>query len=173
MELVENIIYSIHFFIPGYLANMFAFLLGGGKPLDFYKNFIDGRRLLGDGVTIRGTFFGISLGFLYGLMFYYMIPNPYLPINIYELSIISFLISLGAILGGMVGSFIKRRLGLRRGAPFPILDQLNFVIGGIALCYIYYEIPTKIILILLIITPIFHLLSNVIAYLLGIKKEAW
>ncbi len=152
---------------------MFAFLLGGGKPLDFYKNFIDGKRIFGDGVTIRGTFFGIVLGFLYGFMFYYIIPNPLLPNGIEKQAIISFLISLGAILGGMLGSFIKRRLGMRRGAPFPILDQLNFVIGGIFLAYLYHKIPIETILVLIIVTPIFHVTSNIIAYFLRIKKEAW
>ncbi len=167
------IIYSIHFFMPGYLANMFAFLLGGGKPLDLYKTFIDGRRIFGDGVTIRGTLSGIILGAIYGFMFYYLIPNPFLPLDLYSQAIISILIALGAILGGMLGSFIKRRLGLRRGAPFPILDQLNFVLGGIILCSLYIKIDKMVILTLIIITPAFHILSNVVAYLLKIKREAW
>jgi CDP-2,3-bis-(O-geranylgeranyl)-sn-glycerol synthase len=62
------LIYWISFIMPAYLTNagMLIWGAGGGDhgkvPMDFGKNFKDGRRLFGDGKTWRG-FFGGTLGF--------------------------------------------------------------------------------------------------------------
>ncbi len=166
-----EIIYILHLFIPAYFANSSALIFGGGKPLDLGKNFIDGRRILGDGVTIRGTVLGTLSGFLLGLLAYYMLENPLLKnANIYTLS---FLLSFGALLGDAVGSFIKRRLGIERGKPAPLLDQLDFVFGAVFLSSFIYDYTTKIILTLIIVTPILHLLANVVGYMLKLKDVPW
>ena len=60
--------YAIYFMLPAYLANVTALAFGGGKPLDFNHEFRDGRRILGNGVTWRGTIIGTIIGTTIGLI---------------------------------------------------------------------------------------------------------
>ncbi len=53
--------------LPAYLANVTALAFGGGKPLDFNHKFSDGRQILGNGVTWRGTIIGTIIGTLVGV----------------------------------------------------------------------------------------------------------
>ena len=48
--------------------------------------------------------------------------------------LIGFLLGFGALLGDALGSFIKRRMGIGRGKPAPILDQIDFLI--VATCFV-------------------------------------
>ena len=41
------IIQALWIIIPAYIANGFALVFGGGKPIDFNKNLKDGKRILG------------------------------------------------------------------------------------------------------------------------------
>ncbi|WP_457612197.1 CDP-2,3-bis-(O-geranylgeranyl)-sn-glycerol synthase [Methanocaldococcus sp.] len=157
----------ILYILPAYVANATACIFGGGKPLDLGKKFFDNKRVLGDGVTIRGSLAGLFFGTLTGI-FEGIIFN-----NILFYLKLSFLLSLGAILGDAVGSFIKRRLNIDRGKPAPLLDQLDFVIGALSLGYVVKPIPIKMILIIIFITIFVHFLANVIAYLLKIKNVWW
>ena len=43
----------------------------------------------------------------------------------------------GSLFGDMFKSFFKRRMGMKRGASFPLVDQLDFVVGSLGL-YIPY-----------------------------------
>ncbi|MCP4763847.1 MAG: CDP-archaeol synthase [archaeon] len=49
---------TIILIMPGYLANAGMVVVGGGKPLDRGHICKDGRRLFGNGKTIRGFFGG-------------------------------------------------------------------------------------------------------------------
>ena len=50
-----NFLVTVFFIVvPAYMANGFALLLGGGKPLDCGKKFSDGRRIFGEGKTVKG-----------------------------------------------------------------------------------------------------------------------
>jgi CDP-2,3-bis-(O-geranylgeranyl)-sn-glycerol synthase len=79
----------------------------------------------------------------------------------------------GAMIGDLIGAFIKRRLGLPRGAPAPILDQLDFIIIAILFASFLIKITPSMIFIVILITPFIHILVNGIAYKLGKKKEPW
>jgi CDP-2,3-bis-(O-geranylgeranyl)-sn-glycerol synthase len=165
--------------LPAYAANGTPPLSKGKKPIDFNRNFIDGKRIFGDGKTIEGTSLGLATGFLVGalqtfghpfLNSYAMKLGFYLP----QMSLfIGFLIPLGALVGDMVASFVKRRLGLPRGANVPLLDQWNFVIGSVVFVIWFTEITAFMFLIMLLITPIVHRIANVIAYKIKIKREPW
>ena len=81
--------------------------------------------------------------------------------------------------GDLLASLVKRRVGLKRGAPFPIVDQLDFVAGAWLLLFLfarYWFIASftpEIIIIVIIITPILHLLTNYIGFKLGRKDVPW
>ncbi|MGZ7043229.1 MAG: CDP-2,3-bis-(O-geranylgeranyl)-sn-glycerol synthase [Methanobacterium sp.] len=156
--------YVIYFMLPAYLANAGALAFGGGNPLDSGKNFTDGRRIFGDGVTWRGTIIGILIGILVGL------AQGILSGNISQGILLGFFLGLGALIGDACGSFIKRRMKIERGRPTPFLDQLDFVVGALIFASIVVILPFYMIILILIISFILHLSANIIAYLLGIKK---
>jgi CDP-2,3-bis-(O-geranylgeranyl)-sn-glycerol synthase len=89
------------------------------------------------------------------------------------------LLSLGALLGDMGKSFIKRRLGKNRGDAWPIADQYDLVVGAFALMLIFdpawllTNITLPVLIVILILTPILHRAVNIIGYLGGVKKEPW
>ncbi|MFH1222537.1 MAG: CDP-archaeol synthase, partial [Candidatus Micrarchaeota archaeon] len=129
MDLVALII----FLLPVYLANSSPVVLGGGKPIDFGMKFSDGRRLLGDGKTIRGFAAGVACGALAGI----------LVADYYHLSFFAdyraqlfgaVALALGTLVGDAVGSFIKRRFGVDSGKPF-FLDSAAFL--AVALLFVY------------------------------------
>ncbi|ENN96152.1 hypothetical protein J422_03808 [Methanocaldococcus villosus KIN24-T80] len=166
------IISSIWYILPAYVANASACIFGGGSPLDNNAYFFDGKRILGDGVTYRGCFFGILFGTLTGII-QSIIHYIYFKNFTTDYIILAFLLSFGAIFGDAVGSFIKRRINIERGKPAPLLDQLDFVIFAIIFGSIIKPISFEEITVILILTVFIHILGNVIAYLLKIKDVWW
>jgi CDP-2,3-bis-(O-geranylgeranyl)-sn-glycerol synthase len=146
------------------VANAAPLLLGGGRPLDGGRSFLDGERILGDHKTIRGFFAGILGGSLIGL--------AETPIDS-RLLLGGLLIGLGTVLGDLLGAFLKRRAGIKPGRPLPIVDQLDFVFGGLLLGQLVFPMYWQSILIVVIVTPPIHLGTNYGAYLLGIKRTRW
>ncbi len=158
------IINALYFFLPAYVANTAACVFGKGRPVDFKKNFYDKRRIIGDGVTIRGIASGVLCGTIVGAL--------------QQELLLGFLLSLGAMVGDMAGSFIKRRAGLERGAHAPILDQLNFVVGGLVLASLIlpvgeFPLNFETVLILFVLTPVGHLIVNKTGYRLKMKDVPW
>ena len=76
------------------------------------------------------------------------------------------------MIGDASGSFLKRRIGIERGRPIPLLDQLDFVVGALIFASIIVVIPWDLLLLLFVISIILHLLADIIAYLIGIK-DVW
>jgi CDP-2,3-bis-(O-geranylgeranyl)-sn-glycerol synthase len=103
------------------------------------------------------------------------ILTDYSLLNYQEINIFLYALPLGfgATLGDLIESFFKRRIGIKPGAPFIPFDQTDFVLGAYLLLLPLYILPWQNLLALLLITPFLHLLTNVTAYLLGIKKVWW
>ncbi|MBN1323274.1 MAG: CDP-2,3-bis-(O-geranylgeranyl)-sn-glycerol synthase [Methanotrichaceae archaeon] len=175
------LITAIWLMLPAYLPNNFAALLGGGAPVDLGKNFLDGRRIFGNGKTMRGMVFGTSCGLIAGLVQNYMAPALGLPGFGDGWSALPVLLglSLGSMLGDLTASFLKRRLGMKRGDSLFMVDQLDFVLGSWALTLLFsptwylQHFTSPIILIVLLVTPVLHRLTNIIGYKMGAKKEPW
>jgi len=87
---------------------------------------------------------------------------------------ISIVLGIGALCGDLTASFIKRRIGLKSGAKAPaLLDQLNLLVGAFVFSLLLIPAQWKFFVVLLILTPPLHKGSNVLAYKLGLKKQAW
>ncbi len=86
---------------------------------------------------------------------------------------IAVLLAFGALFGDLCGSFVKRRVGFSRGESFPVLDQLEFVVGALLLASLIKVPRWEIVAILLILTPFIHLGTNFIGYKLGFKSEPY
>ncbi len=180
MWMLGVILHSFYYISPAYCANALA-VFGGGKPVDFGKKW-RGKRVFGDGKTWKGLIIGVIAGTLFGLMWFYLSKSG--PLNEVYYSVFDFRItdplfgmylSLGAMAGDLVNSFIKRRLGMKSGAPLWGADQLNVLFGG--LLFAYFLAPTFIIfeefIALLVITFAIHLIGNQIAYYTKRKKVRW
>jgi CDP-2,3-bis-(O-geranylgeranyl)-sn-glycerol synthase len=156
---------ALYIILPTYCANAAPVIFGGGRSIDFGKRLPDGQRILGDNKTFRGFISGIMVGALVGLLCSYVLSM--------NLMIIALPASLGALLGDLAGAFLKRRLHIRPGGSLPGVDQLDFVVGSVLLVSLFSPIPALVILILLVVTPPIHFLTNVGAYLLGLKENYW
>jgi len=161
----SDILFAIYIAIPAYVTNAFPMLFKGGPPIDWGRRFIDGERILGANKTFRGFGLGLVCGLLATLAEALLLNR--------DLLLLGALVSLGALLGDLLGAFIKRRMNLKPGAPFPLLDQLDFVFGALLLSYPAHQASLGTVIVLLISTPPIHLLANFIAYQLGVKKNWW
>lgn len=155
---------AILFIFPAYCANATPVLAGGGLTMDFGKNFFDGKRIFGSNKTFRGFFFGLTIGILVGLVELILFEYP--PLFV-------ILPPLGALIGDLFGAFLKRRLGIQPGDLLPIIDQIDFVIGALLFSIPLSLMTWSLVIVVLIITPPIHLLTNFCAYKLGLKKHPW
>lgn len=150
---------AIWFILPAYFANATPVILGGGPPLDLGKKFIDGHRIFGEGKTLYGFLSGLVAGTLTGFL--------------QRRVLVGFVLALGALIGDLIGSFIKRRLGMAPGKMAPGLDQLGFAVVAIAMAS-PVELPSWPVLItILILTPPIHLATNFLGYKLGLKTKPY
>lgn len=164
MELAVLIGEALKFIFPAYCANGAPVIGGGGRPMDFGKNFFDGKRLFGAHKTFRGFFFGLAIGFLVGLI----------ETLIFGFSLwLAVLAPLGAFLGDLTGAFLKRRLNIPPGGLLPVIDQIDFVVGAIMFTLPLGIITWQIAVLVLVITPPIHLFTNFIAFKLKLKKNPW
>ena len=164
---------AMWFIFPAYCANAAPVIFGGGQPIDFGKTFFDGKPFLGSHKTFRGFLAGLVVGTLVGLaqtlifehvLFEYGTQFRYTVF-------LGFMLSLGAVTGDLIESFIKRRLNRSPGKPLPIADQIDFILGAFL-----FSIPVSppsllsAVIILLVTIPI-HLLTNLGAALLNMKNK--
>jgi CDP-2,3-bis-(O-geranylgeranyl)-sn-glycerol synthase len=162
----------IFYVAPMYFANSTAMLFGGKTPIDFGAKFIDEKPLFGKGKTIKGTLIGIFCGSLAGAIISILYKNEtsLLFANYFLFSVLT---STGAIIGDIVGSFIKRRIGIDSGKEAFILDQLDFIIGGIVFGLVVYSPSVLETALICAATIIIHKVSNWVAYKINLKKVPW
>jgi len=105
---------------------------------------------------------------------YYFIGGPF-PMGFITLIIRIILCAFGGAFGDLLGSFLKRRFNIESGAPFWIIDQLDFALVAILFVLISGLWPPdiNIIIFLIILTPAVSVIANTIAYLIGLKEVPW
>jgi len=192
----EIIAQAFWIILPAYIANASAVLVGGGKAIDFGKKYKDGKRILGDGKTWRGLIIGTLVGMIggFGLSVAAKMINQteYAFIGVTDflgfpyMILIVFSICFGALFGDIVESFFKRRRGISRGKNWIPFDQIDFILGVLFVSFCISGLLNVLgltdanwfiqnlsiwhVLFLLIVTPVFHILANLIHTQL-IKKE--
>jgi len=175
-EWVYEIAYALFFILPAWIANAIPVILGGGRPIDVGRKMPDGKPVFGSHKTIRGFAFGIIAGTLtsavQSVALQFVAPSFFLPPFKFSV-LLGFVISFGALMGDLVHSFIKRRMDIAEGAPLPVADQLDFVLGAVLFSFLVSPPPLLTIFIIFAITLPVHLLTNVLAYVTGVKKTPW
>lgn len=169
-------------------------------PIDGGRTHRDGRPVLGKSKTWRGLWTGAVVAALVAAaqslvhrtdwalsdFGYAAFGNVLAPVAI------GFSLGFGAVAGDAVKSYFKRRTGRQGGAPWVPFDQLDFVVFGLAAAFLtttvlfltgaaehwflegfVYGDGWVRLLIVLLVTPVLHLLVNVLAYKLGFKEVPW
>ena len=167
--------------LPAYVPNNAAVLAGGGPPTDGGPT-RGGRRLPCDGKTPRGNPGGTLGGGPLAAGLHTAAP----PLG----SSAGFLLptfppaggawlAAGAMAGDIAASFLKRRSGRARGAAFPGVDQLDFVVGALLCAFVFapgwaqVTFTLGVLAVIVVVTPVLHVGTNIIAYLIGAKNEPW
>ena len=163
---VDSVLEAIIILVPAMIANASPVVFKGRKPIDRGIIFIDGRRLLGDGKTVEGFLAGLACGSLASIPLALLV-DP-------QLILIGPAAAFGALVGDVLGSFVKRRMGIERGAPAPLLDQLDFYFGAVAATLILgHSWTLKVFMASGIIVLLLHVGANRLAYRLGLKSVPW
>ncbi len=168
-----DIVAALWFIFPAYCANGAPVIFGGGKAMDLGRNFIDGKRLFGSHKTFRGFFAGIIIGTFVGLVqtiFYEQVLFQYSPQFQYSI-LLGFMMSVGAVIGDLIESCIKRRINRPPGTNLPIADQLDFILGAFL-----FSIPVSppsllYAAVILLVTIPTHWITNLGATLLNMKNK--
>jgi len=157
---------AFYLMIPAYVANMvplFAKLLPWNMPMDF-GFYLGKERLLGPHKTWMGLMFGTGAAALTAIIlsqFYWPFSVPPIQWGI--------LVGIGALGGDALKSFFKRRIGIKAGASWVPLDQIDFTIGALALGSIMFFPGWMNAIIIVVISALGHVVVNRIGRMLGIR----
>ena len=172
-DVLQLILKSLYFFLPAYFANMSPVLV---QKVPFLERAI-WPKYLGDHKTWRGLIAGTLMGgMIFALQRYVHMQGfqNWAVIDYADFSVLlGFLMGAGALLGDMIKSYYKRKAEIAPGCRWIPFDQLDFVIGGIAIgCFIYVP-PAEVVLVLLIVSPLLHILFNHLGFWLKIREQKW
>lgn len=167
LDVYNTIVYPVIYIFPAYAANGAPILFGGrGGPLDRERKF-KGKRIFGDNKTVFGTISALACGVITGII-YVQFPQLsfMLPIAV--------MLTLGAVFGDLLGSFIKRQLQLKPGTGFPVMDQYGFFIFALLFAFWLGNLPNIYgLLFIAILTGVLHVFTNRGAHRLKLKSVPW
>jgi len=175
---IYEVAYALFFIFPAYAANAVPVILGGGRAIDAGKKLADGKPVFGSHKTVRGFAAGLVAGTLTGAaqtaVLQFGAASDFVNLLPFQFNVgLGFVISFGALAGDLAHSFVKRRIGIKEGEPLAVADQLDFVIGAVLFSFLVSPPPLLTISIIFVITLPLHVLTNVLAYVAGMKKTPW
>lgn len=169
--------------LPAYVPNPAAVIFGGGPAIDGGATWTDGRRLFGDGKTLRGFILGVLAGVAVGgvelwaqTLAGWTLSWNFLPLHTIT-TVTAF--AVGALLGDLAKSFVKRRIGKGQGDPWPVADQYDLVVGAFLLTalvaprWLLQNITLPVLVWILVLTPVLHRITNIVGHRLGVKRVPW
>lgn len=182
--MAQQILTAFYLLIPAYLANMAPVIFGKLGWLESLNRPVDGGRkfghdyLFGAGKTWRGIVSAVIIGAAAaGIQAHLQNYDFFQNISLvdYKQNFIVFgaLAGFGAIMGDLIKSFFKRRIGIKSGGAWPVLDQLDFVAGFFIFTSWLVHPPFAVIGWAFAITFFLHPFTNAVSYWLGIKKVWW
>lgn len=158
----------LYLMAPAYLANMtppfVRFWHGWNRPIC--------ERWLGSHKTVVGAASGIFVAMATASVQRAiawdgsLIPNARWPL-------VGLLLGIGAIGGDAIKSFAKRRVGIVPGQRWIPFDQLDFVVGALALVAAWAALSWADVGVVLVLSFGGDIAVNQIAYRLGIRETKW
>ncbi len=177
-----NLLQIFIIFLPAFVANAIPVV---AKNIPYIQDFTSpiNRKWLGENKTVRGLITGVLAGMIVGILLFFMrgflvqVLAEYSDYyNLYSswwrAAFFGFWLALGALVGDMIKSLIKRQLGYKPGTMFQPWDGIDYMVGAILFLLPWYNPGIIGALFLLIIGPILSLIMNSLAYQIG-WKECW
>lgn len=157
-----------YFMLPAYCANMAPpftrYWHGWNRPIH--------ERLLGGHKTVLGVLAGVATGVLVAGM-QSRIHAPWSLVDYRHWLLLGLGLGGGAMLGDALKSLIKRMLHIRPGARWIPFDQLDFVIGALALTGACAGLGAADVAAIVTMTFMGDIAINQLSYRLGIKDSPW
>jgi CDP-2,3-bis-(O-geranylgeranyl)-sn-glycerol synthase len=172
-EILKIAILTAAYAVPMYFANaapLLSFNYHSKIPIDFGKK-IGKERIFGKGKTWLGTEIGILSGLAAACIFGFALPAVYEIIPNYFA--VSALLAIGAVLGDIAKSFLKRRIGIESGEMWIFADQLDFIAGGFLLSAAVRSPEIIVVAVIVVATIFIHIITNFAAFKMRIKKVPW
>lgn len=180
----QTILSAFYWILPAYCANMCPVIfakLGWLKQLD---RPIDGGRRLGNQALFgeHKTWRGLAAGTIGAVIICGLQALFYQQLWLRDLALFDYsshwlpvgmLMGSGAIIGDLIKSFFKRRIGIVSGGAWPVFDQLDFVVGAFAFASLVTWPGWQIFTIACLLTLILHPLTNLLGFVFGFKKVWW
>lgn len=186
---MTDILLVMWFFLPGGLANaapVFANkipLLNRWKtPVDLGKSY-KGRRITGDNKTWRGIVFGIVVAIITSCIqreialdraadsAFFAEAGRIIKFGYLDFWVLGALQGLGALAGDVFESFVKRQRGIASGGTWFPFDQLDYIIGGLALSALYAPLNLKGYALTIAVWFVLHLVATNTGYLVGLRER--
>jgi|SRR3989338_4220043 len=166
--------------LPAYFANMAPVIFKKIRifeyPIDMSKN-INGKPIFGKNKTYRGIIFGIFMAIIIVYVQYRMYNFEFFKnISFFEYRnwlLFGALMGSGALVGDLIKSFFKRRLGIEPGDRFIPFDQTDFVIGALVFILPVFDVTFNLFIVSLLLSFVLHILVNHLAFYLKIRNEKW
>lgn len=181
---MANIFYFIlqcfYFILPAYFANMAPVIVKKINilkiPLDFNKT-LKNKPIFGKNKTFRGLIFGVVFSTIITYMQFQLYNMDFFKnlslLNYSNWLLFGILIGFGALIGDLVKSFIKRRIGIAPGNRFLPWDQTDFIFGAFLFTYFLVKPSIAVIATTLLLSFVLHITVNHIAFYLHIRDEKW
>ena len=163
-----RVVQLLYFMAPAYAANMappfVRYWRGWNPPIS--------RRWLGSHKTVVGFGAGIlaavTTTFLQSRIAWegaLVAPEPWITLGLR--------FGLGAMAGDAAKSFMKRRVGIAAGRPWAPWDQIDFVLGALALVWGVAALSWADLATIVGLSVVGHILVNHLGYWLGIRDVRW
>lgn len=161
------------------------------KPLDFGKNFSDGRRIFGDNKTFKGfigmMLFGVIFSVLWGVLsnksealtsYNYFFRN--FDNSLWYNVLTGMLMGFAYALFELPNSFLKRRLNITPGKNdiggmkkifFVFLDQADSIFGCVLVVCIFHPLPVWYYFVYVLVGAVTHIILNMLLYFCHLRKN--
>jgi CDP-2,3-bis-(O-geranylgeranyl)-sn-glycerol synthase len=180
----KDILFALWLFWPAGVATLLPVLAAHAPLVRRWNQAMDGgrswrgKRILGDHKTWRGFLAGWIGGSMWALTQSIWYDHSAFVQGIYpehfntDLFLLTgVLISLGAVIGDAIGSFFKRQLDIPSGKSWFPWDQLDFILGGVALSLITVRLLLSEYILILIVWLVVHLIFGVLGYVTKTKNS--
>ena len=174
------VVKCFYLMLPAYFANMAPVIVNKINflvfPIDFNKR-INRKPILGKNKTFRGLVFGIIFALIIAYFQFLLYDIESFKnisfLNYQNWILFGFLMGFGALIGDLIKSFFKRRLGINPGKKFIPFDQTDFVVGAMIFIMPIFGVTFKIFAAALLLSFALHIIVNHIAFWLKIRNEKW
>ena len=182
VQLIETLGRAFWLLLPGGLANILPVLAAKAfprldAPIDLGASF-RGHRIFGTHKTFRGLLAGAVAGSVT------LAVEGALAHRVHFLSGLSLIqltgagalaggavLGLGALVGDLLKSFVKRQAGIEPGRPWVPWDQADWILGTLAAARLLAPIPVTVMLAAVVLGPALHLLVRWGGYVLGVNEH--